>query len=375
MSHAKLSPSGAHRWINCTKAPELESQFPDKGSVYAQEGTLAHSICEAKLKAFLSNTDVSPTWTEDEIYDPEMEGYTDQYVEFVEENYNPKFNTLSIEQRVNMDRWVNGCFGTADCIIAGFDSMHIVDFKYGKNVAVSPVQNEQMMLYALGCLDAYEGVFEPEEITMTIVQPRKDSIESWTIQTSELLFWAETVLKPKAKEADENKGIAVPGDHCIFCKAKSVCKAYMDQYWLEADEIEAVKKHDLLTPDEVGKYLTQLEGVKTAYEALKDYALEETLQGHEIPGFKAVEGRSIRQWTNQEEAFKKAIESGIDEAMLYERKPVTLTTVEKMMGKKPFSEVLGDYVDKPQGKPTLVPESDKRPPFKRKVDEFDGITI
>lgn len=353
-AHALLSASGAHRWLNCTPSALLEDQFPDTTSEAAKEGTLAHEICEAKL--------FGKRWTKlkkDPLYQPEMDEHTNTYKELIQDlirTFDSK-PFIAVEQRLDLTEYVPDGFGTADCVLIGNKTMIVVDFKYGKGVKVEAVANPQLMLYALGAYEAYKDIYEIEEVEMVICQPRIDHIVSWEAPIDALLAFGQ-VVKEKAAEAMAGAGELNPGDWCRFCRAKARCKARAEKNVQLAFALD--KDKALLTNEEIGEYLKTGEDVAAWLSDLKDLALTECLAGRPVKGYKAVEGRSLRAFDDPDAAIADLIKAGVEEAILYERKPLTLAKIEKALGKKTFEELAGAHVVKPSGKPTLVEESDKR---------------
>lgn len=367
--HALLSASSAHRWLHCTGSPLLEKEFPDTTSVYAQEGTLAHELCELKLKKY---TTVMPKGTytrahnkitKSELWQNEMESTSETYLEYVKGimlacDTKP---VVVIEKRVDFSRYVSGGFGTADCLILAGDTLHVIDYKHGKGVVVDADHNPQMMLYALGAMDEFALVYRFKTVHMTIVQPRVNNISEFTMTADELIEWGETIVKPKAEAAMSGNGEFEAGDWCRFCRAKQQCKTRYESN--DSLYPELSERHDprLITLDELGEYLKRGRDMAAWLEDMKEYALSESLAGAEVPGWKAVEGRGSRAFTDTDEAVDTLIKNGIDESVLYERRVLTLAQMEKAVGKKAFGEIVGYLVVKNPGKPTLVEESDKRP--------------
>lgn len=382
-THALLSPSAAHRWINCTAAPRLEANVTDKGSDFAAEGTLAHAYCAQKLKAFLGLP------TEDEAkeiaelnnlyHSGEMDEYTDTYKTMMLEKFNAaraitKDALLLIETRLDFSEYVPDAFGTADAIIIADGTMEIIDFKYGKGVKVSAVDNPQMKIYALGAYDKFSFEYKIDKVRMTIIQPRIENLSEWDLNVSELMEWTGTVLTPKAKQAYKGDGPQVPGDWCQFCKVKSSCRA-LTQKCIEAAENYPDPK--LISPDELAAdVLPILATVKTWLAGVEDYALQQALSGVQLPGWKVVEGRSIRKITDQDGAAVSLVRAGYKTADIFKPQELrTITDLEKLTGKKQFAAICGDYIEKPQGKPTLAPESDKRPAIDPMADDFKDINL
>lgn len=367
--HALLSASSAHRWLHCTGSPLLEKEFPDTTSVYAKEGTLAHELCELKLKKY---TTVMPKGTytrahnkitKSELWQNEMESTSETYLEYVKGimlacKIAP---AVLIEKRVDFSRYVPEGFGTADCLILAGDTLHVIDYKHGKGVVVDADHNPQMMLYALGAIDELSLLYRFKSIHMVIVQPRVNNISEFTMTADELRGWGESVVKPKAEAAISGKGEFEAGDWCRFCRAKQQCKTRYESN--DSLYPELSERHDprLITLDELGEYLKRGRDMAAWLEDMKEYALSESLAGAEVPGWKAVEGRGSRAFTDTDEAVDTLIKNGIDESVLYERRVLTLAQMEKAVGKKAFGEIVGNLVVKNPGKPTLVEESDKRP--------------
>ena len=368
MAHAILSASGASRWLACTPSARLEEQFPDSTSEYAKEGTLAHEVCELKVRKNLIEQMPTRTYNtklkklkENELWQDEMDKFTDVYLEYIQElvhSYSCS-PAVMVEKKVDFSQYVPEGFGTADCIVIAEGTMHIIDFKYGKGVAVSAENNPQMKLYALGAYLEYSMLYPIEKIKMAIVQPRLENEASESeIFVTELVDWAENVVKPLAEKAYKGEGTYIAGSHCRFCRAKATCRerARMN---LEASKFE-MRAGALLSDTEVGEALKMAQDLAKWAEDLKEYALTESLKGKIIPGWKAVEGRSVRAFKDTDLAIKTIVDSGIDEILLYDRKIKTLAQIEKLLGAKQFKELVGELVEKAPGKPTLVLETDKR---------------
>lgn len=375
-AHAILSPSSAHRWLTCTPSALLETEFPDTASSAAAEGTLAHEICEIKARQkFFHKTDIGymaknvatrklNELRKNELFQDEMEGYTDDYVEHLDNAAVSLFETqpyIELETKLDLTDWIPDGWGTADCIMISGDTLMVADFKYGKGVRVFAEDNPQMMIYALGAWKKFSLIYNIEKVVMMIIQPRlSDIADTYCISVDYLKGFGE-VVTAKAELAIKGEGEYVPGEEqCRFCRARETCRARAD-YNISVAFGHTGQMPPLITDAEVGEYLRRGADVAKWLKDLQDYALRSCLDGKEIPGFKAVEGRGSRDWTDQDEAFKALQGSGVPEAMLYERKPLTLAAIEKVVGKKAFAETVGQYVVKNPGKPTLVPETDKRP--------------
>lgn len=367
--HALLSASSAHRWLHCTGSPLLEKEFPDTTSVYAQEGTLAHELCELKLKKY---TTVMPKGTytrahnkimKSELWQNEMESTSETYLEYVKGimlacEIAP---AVLIEKRVDFSRYVPEGFGTADCLILAGDTLHVIDYKHGKGVVVDADHNPQMMLYALGAMSELSLLYRFKFVHMTIVQPRVNNISEFTMTADELVEWGESVVKPRAEAAISGNGTFEAGDWCRFCRAKQQCKTRYESNDSLYPELSAQHDPRLITLEELGEYLKRGKDMAAWLEDMREYALSESLAGADVPGWKAVEGRGSRVFTDTDEAVDTLVKNGIDESVLYERRVLTLAQMEKAVGKKAFGEIVGNLVVKNPGKPTLVEESDKRP--------------
>ena len=388
--HALLSASSAARWLKCTASPRFEEQFPENTSEYAEEGRLAHAICELKvIKKF--TTQISPrTYTtrlnklkKEPLYSPEMDKTSDLYVEHLAEQamtYNSTPN-VAAEVMVHFEEYVPEGFGTCDCIMIGGETLSITDYKHGKGVPVSAEGNPQMRLYALGALKRYRAVYgnSIKYVRMTIDQPRiQDEVSTETITVEDLLAWGESI-KPAAQKAYMGLGTFCPGEHCRFCRGKAQCRARAEQNTALEEFKDCVPENGskpplfgqgTLTDEEIGDLLVRGKDLLAWYKDLEEYALNALLNGGTIPGWKAVAGRSNRAFSDQDAAIAAVIAAGYDEALVYERRPKTLTELEKLMGKAEFAAKLGSFVVKPQGKPTLAPMTDKREPYNPAAADF-----
>ena len=375
-AHAKLSASGASRWATCPGSVQMEDGIPDKESIYAQEGTLAHEMSELKLKHYLDpkgfgkrklNAAIKKL-KENELYQAEMESYTDTYVDFIKEKALsfPSNPYIEIEKRVDFSRWVDGGFGTCDCVLIHGSTLSIIDLKYGKGVPVSSEQNEQLILYALGAYDAFNLIYNLDKIELNIVQPRINNFSTWEISLTELLLWGD-YFKVQAEKALGGNGELVPSAKaCKFCKARDICTARAENNLSLESEIKL--KPNEIPKDKLYEYISRGEDIAKWVADLKAYALDMCLKGEDVKGLKAVAGRTSRSWTNQDEAINKLIEGGIDEAIIYDKVPLTLAKLEKALGKQQFTALVGDMVVTSEGKPTLVFENDKRPAITNKVN-------
>lgn len=360
----------------CPPSAKLTENMPDSTSEYAKEGTLAHAICENRLLKELGKIKTDEELEklkQEELYDKEMLDHADTYVEFIlQQIYACKTTPyVAAESKVDLTEYVPGGFGTADCIIVSDNTLHVVDFKYGRGVEVSPVENKQMLLYALGAWLSVNILYDITTIKMSIVQPRIDNIETWECDLEYLLKFAEEA-KEKAALAIKGEGEYKAGDHCKFCRAKAICRTFADRN-MELAKFE-FKKPPLLTAEEVGAILEQGNQLQDWLKCLQDWALQECLNGKEVPGWKAVNGRSSREFKDTDAAVEILKSNGVDEALLYKRVMLTLPQMEKVVGKKAFTEMVGDQVLKTPGKPTLAVASDKRPAISNVVDAAEEFT-
>lgn len=373
--HAVLSASGAHRWLNCLPSARLELEFVNNESSAAAEGTAAHALCEHKLKKALHMRSKRPV----SVYNSdEMEEHSDAYVEFVMEQLELAKQSCTdplilIEQRLDFSCYVPQGFGTGDCIIIADKKLHIIDFKYGMGVLVDAVDNPQMKLYALGALEIYDSLYDIEEVSMTIFQPRRENVSTWTIRVEDLKAWAEKELKPKAKKAYNGEGEYLPGEWCTFCRAAVKCRARAEEK-LKLAQSE-FKLPPLLTDSEIEEILSKLSNLTKWANEIIAYATDAAVNhGKEWHGFKIVEGRSVRKYKDEDAVAKVAKANGYKD--IFRQSLITLTEMERLMGKSKFEKILGDLIYKPPGKPTLVPLSDKRPAMNvsNAKNEFNEIT-
>lgn len=369
-AHAILSASSSHKWLVCTPSARLEEKFPSKTSEYMEEGTLAHEIAEIKVRNYFTVMSKA-TYTrrvnklkKNEHFNTEMLVHTEKYLEYIKEQALRTKATpfIAIEQKVDFSKYVPEGFGTADCILISGNTLQIIDFKYGKGVKVDAENNPQMMLYALGALSQFGIFYDIKCIKMSIVQPRIENVSEFEISKEELLDWGENTVKPQAQKAFAGIGNFVQGDHCQFCKAKGACEFRAKENIKIVEEIKKVS--GVLTNTQISEMLTKTEGVEQWIKDLKANALEKILKGEDIPNWKAVEGKSNRKIVDIDKAFEILEANGFDQAILYERKPITLTQLEKVVGKKKLTETIGDYIEKPKGAPTLAKASDKRKSFR-----------
>jgi len=367
--HALLSASSSERWLRCPPSARLCESYDDKGSNYAAEGTDAHELCEYKLRQALGMEAKDPTenltWFNEEMADC-ASGYAAYIIEQVEAaKQNCADTVVLIEQRVDFSRWVESGFGTADCIIIADGTLQICDYKHGLGVLVSADKNPQMQCYALGALELFDGIYDIDTVLMTIYQPRRSNISTYELSKDELYRWADEVLKPTADLAFAGDGNFLCGEWCGFCKAKHDCRARADAN-LELARYD-FKLPPLLTDEEVEEILTRVDDLVAWATDIKEYALQQAISGKEWNGWKLVEGRSNRKYTNETAVANTVSSAGFDP---YDHKVLGVTAMQKLLGKSRFDELLAAYIEKPQGKPTLVPESDKRPVMNTAKNDF-----
>ena len=384
-SHALLSPSSAHRWMNCPLAPRLEAKLPAKTSDFAREGTVAHSACEITAKLHFNKvrkteyTKKIKKLRENSLWDDEMLQTAETYVEHLAEKAMSFTNEpyLAFEQRVDISEYVPEAFGQCDCIMFGGDTLIITDYKHGKGVAVAAEKNPQMMLYALGALKQYNPIFggKIQNVQVIIDQPRINAYEQWQCTKDELLAWGEEI-KPLAQKAYMGVGEFHAGEWCRFCRANGICKAQADQESSAFDDFKDVQSgamRETLTPEELGDVLERGKMLVEWYKSVQEKALETLLGGTAVPGYKLVEGRSQRQWSDADKAIDELMKNGIERATIYDYVPKTLAQLEKVIGKTKFNEYVGQYVVKPKGKPTLAPESDPREVYNDAKADFAEV--
>lgn len=354
MSHSILSPSSSHRWLHCTPSARLEEPYPDTSGLAAKEGTAAHALCEYKLKTALGMKSERPV---SDFQDEAMELHSDEYVSWILEAIKDETKpVIMIEQKLDLSAYVPEGFGTADCIIASDNKLHVIDFKYGLGVLVNAENNTQMMLYALGALELFDAIFDIETIKMTIFQPRKENISTWSITPDELKTWAHEILKPNAELAFNGDGELCSGSWCQFCKAAATCRKRAEAA-LELARKE-FREASSLSDEEIEQILPKLDDLIKWAEEIKEYAQQKALEGKKWTGFKLVAGRSNRKYVSEAKVIAACQAAGFTD--IYKKSLRTITDMEKVMTKPVFQEVLGELVTKPAGKPTLVPISDKR---------------
>ncbi|UYO64292.1 DUF2800 domain-containing protein [Acetobacterium wieringae] len=367
--HAVLSASSSHRWLLCPPSALLCSKIGDTASEFALQGTDAHVLCEYKLKIALGQKSDDPT-AELQYFDEEMVDCSDMYTQYVLEQLaaaKEKCNDpiVLIEQRLDFSKWVPEGFGTGDCVIVADEMLTVIDFKYGVGILVEAEKNPQMMCYALGALQLFDGIYDINSISMTVFQPRRDSVSTYTVSKEELQQWANEVLAPTAQLAAKGEGEYKAGDHCQFCKIKATCRKRAE-YNLELARYD-FKMPSTLEDDEIEAILSKVDVLVSWAGDIKEYALQQAVSGKEWKEWKIVEGRSNRKYVNEDAVADTVKEAGYDP---YEHKVFGITAMTKLLGKKKFEELLSGLTQKPQGNATLVPMSDKRPAMNTAANDF-----
>lgn len=361
--HALLSASASHKWLHCPPSARLEESIENTSSIFAAEGTAAHELSEYKLRKFLGIKTERPV---SEFDSEELDMYTDVYVNYATELIDEvktscKDPVILIEKRLDYSCYVPEGFGTGDLLVVSDENLDVVDLKYGRGVPVSAEDNPQMKLYAIGALNLFDSLYYIKKVRMSIVQPRLDSISTHEMLTEDLLSWAENELKPKADLAFKGEGEFLAGEHCRFCRVRHNCRARAEEF-LDAAKYE-FKKPDLLTDEEISDILFIADRLSTWANDVYSFALHLAInEGKQWPGFKLVQGRANRKYKDEKAVIKVCEDNGI--ADIYSKSLLSITAMEKLMGKKKFNEILGTLIERPEGKPTLVPSSDKRKEIK-----------
>lgn len=377
-AHARLNASSSHRWMMCPPSVKLSEQFEDKPSSYAEEGTFLHELCELKLHRYLGDMDPAlielqyAEHRDNDFYSDEAETVTDEYVDFCIETIEAVRLScpdplIMVEHRLDYSDFVPDGFGTGDLIIVADGVLEVIDFKGGRGVRVEANRNSQLMLYGLGALLEFDPLYDIHQVRMTIVQPRLSNLSSFEMEADDLIRWAETEVRPKAMLAYEGKGEFCAGEWCRFCKARYTCRKRSEYHMSLA--ARDFKEPDLLSDEEIADILPVAESLNSWVQDLLAYATQEAVIGKTWPGYKLVAGRSIRKYTSEAEVIKAATEAGYTD--IYKTSLLGVGDLEKRMGKKAFNEVLGKYIVKPVGAPTLVPETDPRKPYANAASVFN----
>ena len=367
--HAYLSASASERWLKCPPSAKLCAQEEDRGSPYAQQGTDAHELCQYLVETALGRPSKDPTedltW-----YNAEMQEAAEGYRDFVMEQVEAakqfcKDPLVCVEQTLDFSKWVEHGFGTGDCVIVADDLLHIIDFKFGLGVLVEAADNSQLKCYALGAVDTFGDLYDIRRIRLSIYQPRREHTDTWELTREDLLKWADEVLAPTAKLAYEGEGKFAAGPHCQFCKVKATCRERAE-YSMELAKYEFADA-PTLDETEIAAILPQIDTLVSWAEDVKAFALKQALAGTHYPGWKLVEGRSNRKYTDEVTVAKVVSNAGYDP---YEKKLLGITAMQKQLGRKKFEQLLSGLITKPQGKPVLAPENDKRPVFNTAQYDF-----
>lgn len=370
-NHAVLSASSSYRWLACPPSALECAKLPDVQSDFTKQGTEAHALCEYKVKKALGQKGKDPTKSLT-TFDEEMAECTDAYAQFVIESLSAAKAACNnplvlVEQRLDFSRWVPEGFGTGDCLIVADDTLTVIDYKHGLGILVEAEKNPQMMCYALGALDLFDRIYDIQKVSMTIFQPRRENVSTYTLSKEDLLQWAEKVLKPTAALAAKGEGEYKAGEHCRFCKIRATCRKRAE-YNLE------LARYDFAMPStlcdaEVEAVLEKADDLVAWVGDIKDYALQQALSGKAWTGWKLVEGRSNRRYVDDDAVAAKVEEAGYSP---YEKKLMGITALTRLLGKRRFDELLSGLIEKPQGKPVLVPESDKRPAMHTAAEDFSS---
>lgn len=378
--HARLSASGAYRWMTCPGSVKLEEGLPDNPSEFAKEGTLAHSVAELMLR--YDNNEISKAvytrrlnkLKEDAQYSTELEELVREYTTRVWEEINNARKTCPdvqplFEQHLDFSAYAPGGFGTGDVVIVSEPVLYVIDLKYGQGVPVSAQDNPQLKLYALGALEEYGPLYDIRKVAVTIDQPRQNSITTCSYTPEELEAWGRDAVAPKAAEALQEGAAIHPGPHCQFCRAEAVCRARTEENLRLA--VLDFADPPLLSDEEIAQVLAQAEQLASWAKDVQEYAFKEALKGKKWTGWKLVEGRSVRKYADEAEAAKALLAAGQSEEKIYKPKALLgITDMTKLLGRKRFEEILSEYIIKPAGKPALVPESGKRPEWNRAEEDF-----
>lgn len=367
--HAFLSASSSYRWLACPPSSLACAEIQERASPYARQGTDAHSLCEYKVSKALGLDVKNPT--EDlEYFDAEMDYCSDEYCNFVMEQYAQAKKLCSdplimLEERLDFSQWVPEGFGTGDCVIVADRELHIIDYKHGLGILVESEENPQLKCYALGAIYAYDGIYDIETVKMSIFQPRRDNVGTTVMGKAELLKWAENTLAPTAQLAMNGGGEYSAGEHCQFCKIKATCRKRAE-YSLEMARYDFEMPTNL-DPHEIASILPKIDALVSWANDIKEYALRQALCGVKYPGYKVVEGKSNRRFIDDAAVAAAVENAGFDP---YEKKLLGITAMTSLLGEKKFKELLGGLITKPPGKPTLVSDRDRRPAMNTAIDDF-----
>ena len=375
--HSDLGPSSSERWLKCTPSAVLSAQFQDKPSVYAEEGTFLHELCELKLHRYLGDMTADvierqyAEHRDNDFYSDEAEEVTDVYVnhciEVVEAiRLSCPDPYIAVEHRLDFSEYVPDGFGTGDFIAIADGVIEVIDFKGGRGVRVNADHNSQLMLYGLGALLEFDPLYDIRTVRMTIVQPRLQNISSFEMDADELIKWADEYLRPRALLAQKGEGEFCAGEHCRWCKARHTCRA-RSEYFMQLARRD-FKQPDVLTDEEIADMLPIAEALNNWVQDLLSFATQQAVEGKQWTGYKLVAGRTVRKYTNEAEVIRACTDAGYTD--IYKTTLLGVGDLEKRMGRKAFREVLGDLVYKPEGAPLLVPISDPRQTISSAVSDF-----
>ena len=348
----------------------MEEGLEDQQSSYAAEGTYAHALCELEGKYAVGQitkrqlTAAKKKIYSEEFHNAEVEEASLEYATYIKEEFRKLKKTCDVvvcefETRLDLSKWAPGSFGTADCVIIAGDTLHVIDFKYGKGVKVEAEGNPQMMLYAGGALELYGTLYDISTVKYTIIQPRLGGVSEAQSEARELVSWLENTVAVKAKEADSGKGHFAPSESaCKFCKAKEICEARAEYFLKLFDDDPEPGK---LSLDRIGKILEKAKDMENWLRDLRALAYSALMKGEPVKGWKLVEGRSSRKIIDEDRAAEALMKEGVPEGEIFTRKLIGVTALEKLLGAKRAAAILGDLLVKPKGQPSLAPISDKRP--------------
>ena len=376
--HSELGPSSSERWLKCTPSAVLSAQFQDKPSLYAEEGTFLHELCELKLHRYLGDMTrdlIEKQYDEhrdNDFYSDEAEEVTDVYVnhciEVIEAiRLSCPDPYIAVEHRLDFSEYVPDGFGTGDFIAIADGVIEVIDFKGGRGVRVNADHNSQLMLYGLGALLEFDPLYDIKTVRMTIVQPRLQNISSFEMDATELIRWADEYLHPRALLAQKGEGEFCAGEHCRWCKARHTCRA-RSEYYMQLARRD-FRQPDLLTDEEIADMLPVAEALNNWVQDLMAFATQQAVEGKQWAGYKLVAGRTVRKYTSESDVIKACTDAGYTD--IYKTTLLSVGDLEKRMGRKAFRDILGSLVYKPEGTPVLVPVSDPRQPLSNAVSDFD----
>jgi len=357
-AHALLSASSSARWLKCPPSAMAATLYENRSTEFTREGTLAHEVAEARVRGSEIDVTSNPAIT------AEMTRCADGYADYIQELITDENAVVLLEQRLDFSPWVPRGWGTGDCVIIQGHRLDVIDYKYGQGVAVSAKDNPQMRLYGLGALNDFGCIYDIHEVAVHIYQPRMNNVSVEALLVSDLLAWGEEV-KPIAQEAAEGKGEFCAGDHCRFCLHAGSCPTLSASCMKVANAHGGKAAVPSLAPWMVADILKAEPMISGWLNAVKERALAQLLNGEEIPGYKVVEGRGSRDWSSTRDLDTALAAAGYFPDQYTEVKFLSPAKLEKALGKKKVSELVGSLIVSTPGSPTVAPESDKRKPFDR----------